>query len=119
MSRTLVQGARRAMRIPWRFATVLSLVLLLATADGLVAQQTGSVTGQVTNSATGQGIAAARTKEPLSFMPFVAVLALPGFQARSAVPGRADAAWPLVILNRDTMEGHASVHLQLRRDEAQ
>ncbi|MFC1661172.1 TonB-dependent receptor domain-containing protein [Gemmatimonadota bacterium] len=51
---------RSAGRGFWRIVTGVSLVLLLAMADGVGAQQTGSITGAITNSATGQGIPSAQ-----------------------------------------------------------
>ena len=44
----------------WRVATGICLTLLLTGATALEAQQTGSVTGMVSNQATGQGIPSAQ-----------------------------------------------------------
>ena len=60
MSRTLVQVAKGMRGGLWRCAIGSCLVLLLSTASALEAQQTGTITGLVTNEATGQGISSAQ-----------------------------------------------------------
>jgi outer membrane receptor for ferrienterochelin and colicin len=56
----LVKVSKARLRGLWRLAMGLSLILLLATADSVVAQQTGTVTGAVTNATTGRGIPSAQ-----------------------------------------------------------
>ena len=60
MSRKLVPMPKRMSGGLWRFAMGTCLILLLSTANGLTAQQTGTITGVVTNQATGQGIPSAQ-----------------------------------------------------------
>ncbi|MFH1763775.1 MAG: TonB-dependent receptor [Gemmatimonadota bacterium] len=60
MNRTPVQVPKGMGRCLWRIAMGFSLILLLSTTDVLMAQQTGTVTGEVTNSATGRGIPSAQ-----------------------------------------------------------